>query len=103
MQIFTSLTNLFGTGPISPDTYAVARRKSVIDCVRDDLDNLMRVNMSAVGQEEASRLGRSSQPDGQDIVPAQCNADTATKLGLTQESVQAGTGGHATCRRSRPS
>ena len=63
------LTNLFGAGPISPDTYAVARRRSVIDCVREDLNNLRRVNMSSVGQEEARQLGRASSPDGQDDRP----------------------------------
>ena len=63
-QIFTKLTGLFGTGPISPDTYQAARRKSVIDCVREDLNNLMRRQHERVGQEEARRLGRAASPDG---------------------------------------
>ena len=82
MALFTNLTDLFGAGPIRRTRYAGARRKSVIDCVRDDLNNLMRVNMSRVGQEEALRLGRASHQTGK-IVTAQCSADTATKLGLT--------------------
>ena len=40
LPLFTKLTGLFGPGPISPDTHQAARRKSVIDCVREDLDNL---------------------------------------------------------------
>src|SRR6476620_6258531 len=39
--VYSSLTNLFTTGqPTNADTWAVARGKSVIDCVRDDLNRL---------------------------------------------------------------
>jgi Protein of unknown function (DUF1552) len=93
-QIFAGLTNLFGSGPISPDTYAVARRRSVIDCVRGDLDNLMRVNMSASDKRKLHDWAALLDQTGKTIVPAQCSADTATKLGLTQDSVaDASTGG----------
>ena len=40
MAVFSNLTNLFGPGPLTPDTYQVARGKSVIDCVREDLSGL---------------------------------------------------------------
>ena len=38
--LYNTLTGLFGSGPVDPnaDTYKVARGKSVIDCVRDDLN-----------------------------------------------------------------
>ena len=51
--IFNNLTNLFGDGTVSPDTYAVARGKSVIDVVREDLDTLKRVPDEHGGPAEA--------------------------------------------------
>src|SRR4029079_18960590 len=36
MPPFSKLPGLFGTGPMSPDTYKAARRGTVIDCVRED-------------------------------------------------------------------
>ncbi len=92
VSIFTSLTNLLGAGPISPDTYAVARRRGVIDCVREDLNNLRRVNMSSSDRKKLDAWADLLQQTGNTIVPAQCNADTASKLGLTAESVAATTG-----------
>ena len=93
MKLFTDLTNLFGAGPMSPDTYAVARRRSVIDCVRDDLNNLLRVNMSMSDQKKLRDWAELLHQTGKTIVPAQCNADTTSKLGLTTESVQAASPG----------
>jgi hypothetical protein len=86
-EIFTKLTGLFGPGPISPDTYQAARRKSVIDCVREDLNDLMRVDMSRSDKKKLSDWAELLNQTGK-IVTAQCDADTATKLGLTQQSVQ---------------
>jgi len=93
IDVFTNLTNLFGGGPMSPDTYAVARRRGVIDCVREDLNNLRRVNMSSADRHKLDAWADLLQQTGKAIVPAQCNADTASKLGLTAESVQALTSG----------
>jgi hypothetical protein len=45
-QIYSNLTNLFGKGPVSADIYKVARGKSVLDVVRDDLASLKWVPMS---------------------------------------------------------
>jgi hypothetical protein len=91
MKIFTDLTNLFGAGSTSPDTYAVARRRGVMDCVREDLNNLRRVNMSSSDRRKLDTWADLLQQTGNTIVPAQCTADTASKLGLTAESVQAAT------------
>jgi hypothetical protein len=44
-QAYTGLTGLFGSGStqqMNPDTYQVARGKSIIDVVKDDLDTLER-------------------------------------------------------------
>ncbi len=46
-EMFSSLTNLFGTGDaISPDTYQTVRGKSIIDVVKGDLATLQRFDMS---------------------------------------------------------
>jgi hypothetical protein len=87
LALFTKLTGLFGPGPLSPDSYQAARRKSVIDCVREDLDNLLRVDMSRSDKKKLSDWADLLNQTGK-IVTTECNADTATKLGLTQESVQ---------------
>ena len=104
VALFTKLTGLFGPGPISPDSYQAARRKGVVDCVREDLDNLMRVDMSRSDKKKLSDWAELLNQTGK-IVTTQCNADNATKLGLTQESVQAvnSTSSSWTSRSSRPS
>jgi hypothetical protein len=90
LTIFNNLTNLFGTGPISPDTYAMVRRRSVIDCVRDDLTRLLRVNMSMADKQKLRDWTELLHQTGNNVVvPAQCNVDTANQLGLTMASVQA--------------
>jgi hypothetical protein len=84
--IFASLTGLFGTGPVSPDSWMAQRRKTVIDCVRDDLNRLRSVNMSQADQRTLSAW-TDLLHDTSGTVINQCNADSATKLGLTDESV----------------
>ncbi len=88
-QIYNNLTNLFGQGAMSPDTYKVARGKSVIDIVRDDLSTLQRVNMSQADQKKlADWVELLHQTSG--AVTAQCTMDTATMLGVTSQAVQGG-------------
>ena len=88
LPIYTGLTNLFGAGSPSPDSYQVAAGKSIIDVVRDDLSNLQRVNMSGSDQKMLADwvdlLHQTSQ-----TVTSLCGADTATGLGLTSDTVQA--------------
>jgi hypothetical protein len=83
--VYNSLTGLFGTGTVNPDTYAVARGKSVIDCVRDDLSRLKSINMSSSDQQKLQTwtdllhyVGGSGGAAG-----AMCNMTTAQQLGLT--------------------
>ncbi|WP_437521981.1 DUF1552 domain-containing protein [Sorangium sp. So ce726] len=86
--IFTTLTGLFGQGSMSPDTYKVARGKSVIDIVRDDLARLQRVDMSRSDRQKLSAwVELLHQTTG--AVRAQCSAEIAAALGLTSASVQA--------------
>jgi hypothetical protein len=90
--IFTNLTNLFGAGPTSPDTYMALRRKTVLDCVRDDLDRLRSVKMSQSDQRALSAWADLLHDTSTTVINAQCSADTAASLGLTSDSVQAASG-----------
>jgi hypothetical protein len=87
LPIYTSLTNLFGAGAVSPDSYQAAAGKSIIDIVREDLNNLQRVNMSASDQKKLADwvdlLHETST-----TITSQCGADAAASLGLTSDSVQ---------------
>jgi hypothetical protein len=81
--VFSQLTNLFGTGTVNPDTYKVARGKSVIDCVREDLGRLNRMNMSSVDRQNLTRWTELLHYTGGTIsTGASCNMTTATQLGL---------------------
>lgn len=94
-QAFSGLTGLFRTdAPMSADTYATIRGKSVVDLVRDDLDTLERFDMS---QSDKMKLGAWKElldQTGTVIASAQCTADLGTMLGATQANVsQAAMGG----------
>ena len=54
MQIYSSLTNLFGSGSTSQDTWANASGSSIIDIISDDLGTLQKVNMSGSDQQKLS-------------------------------------------------
>jgi hypothetical protein len=86
-SIFNNLTNLFNEGDMTQDTYQVVSGKSVIDIVRDDLDTLMRVDMSQTDhqklQDWIDLLHETSR-----TVSAECTAETAEGLGLNSQTVQ---------------
>ncbi len=87
-QVWNSLTNLFGSGSMSSDTYAAVSGQSIVDIVRDDLSTLQRVNMSSSDQKKLNDwVDLLHQTSG--TMTAQCTEDTATGLGLTNQSVQA--------------
>jgi Protein of unknown function (DUF1552) len=54
MQIYSSLTNLFGKGTTSSDTWANASGNSIIDIISDDLATLQKVNMSGSDKQKLS-------------------------------------------------
>ena len=60
MPIFTSLTGLFTTRPITPGDFQALRRKTVIDCVRDDLNRLLGINMSLSDKKKRARRPRAA-------------------------------------------
>jgi hypothetical protein len=83
--VYSSLTNLFTTGtPMNADTYAVARGKSVIDCVRDDLNRLSGMNMSSSDKQLLTTWTDLLHYVGGTVsAGAMCNTTTAQQLGLT--------------------
>jgi len=94
MQIYSNLTKLFGTGPVNQHTYAVARGKSVIDVVRDDLNRLKSVNMSRSDQVKLQDwVDLLHYAGGTAVSSAQCSMDIATNtttgLGLTSSVLSA--------------
>ena len=96
MQIYSSLTNLFtsGTTTMTPDTYAVASGKSIIDIVRDDLTRLQGINMSGSDQQKLSDWVDLLHYTSQTVTAgAQCNTTSATTLGLSSSAVS-GAGGN---------
>jgi hypothetical protein len=84
-SIFSNLTNLFDDGAVTPDSYAVASGKSVIDIVREDIDNLARTPMSGSDQQKLSDWKDLLHQVG-GAVTAQCNEATAMGLGLTSQT-----------------
>jgi hypothetical protein len=92
-QVYNNLTNLFGAGAMTPDTYKVVSGKSVIDVVRDDLSTLQRVNMSRADKQKLSDWVDLLHQTTGAVMSAQCTADTATTLGVTSATVQAAAGG----------
>jgi hypothetical protein len=92
-QIFNNLTNLFGRGPMTADTYRMSRGRSVIDIVREDLNSLQRVPMSKSDQDKLKTWTELLHYTGSAVVGAQCTMDSATKLGLTSTTVGGSGGG----------
>ncbi len=91
LAVFNKLTGMFGDGEMSPDTYRVARGETVIDIVRDDLDTLMRVDMSATDKQKLQDWMDLLSQTTTNLPSAQCTAESAMALGLTSQAVnQAG-------------
>jgi hypothetical protein len=95
MQAFSGLTGLFEQdAPMSPDTYAAVRGKSIIDLVRDDLDTLERFDMSQSDKLKLAAWKEIVDQTGTVMASAACTADLAAMLGATEANVSAaGRGG----------
>lgn len=82
-----NLTGLFRPGDaLSPDSYQVARGKSLMDLVRSDLETLERFDMS---QSDTQKLQDWKDLLSQTVnahVSADCTADKAIEWGLTPAS-----------------
>ena len=87
-QAFSGLTGLFQKGvPMSADSYAAVRGKSVVDLVRDDLNTLARFDMSQSDKMKLEAWKALLDQTGTVIASGQCTQDTATLLGATQANV----------------
>ena len=97
--IYNQLTGLFGTAPTGTPTtpmadYHVMRGQSVIDLVKDELARYQKLKMSSADQKRLADwldLLRTTETGG--VTPASCNADAATKLGITTDTLKAASGG----------
>jgi hypothetical protein len=89
VQVFSMLTNLFGAGPPSPDSYQAIRGKSVIDLIRDDLDTLERFDMSRADRLKLEAWKAALDDAGTVMLADRCSAYTAALLGATEENVDA--------------
>ena len=93
-QVFSALTGLFGTGTMTPDTYASTRGKKVSDLVKGDLDALKRVDMSADDKNKIDVWESLLNSMGTVVTASnQCTMAVATQLGATQANVTAASGG----------
>jgi hypothetical protein len=87
-QIYNILTGLFGGGSMNPDTYRVARGKSVLDVVKNDLETLERFDMSQSDRRKLSAWKELLNQTGT-TVTTQCSPEVATAFGVTRANVDA--------------
>jgi hypothetical protein len=94
-QAFSGLTGLFRQAmPMTADSYAAVRGKSVIDLVRDDLDTLERFDMSQADKQKLESWKTLLNQTGKLIASGQCTMDLGNMLGASQANVsKAGRGG----------
>jgi hypothetical protein len=92
-NVYGGLTGLFGGGDPTEADYRVAQGKSIIDLVKDDLDTFKRLNMSSADQRRVDDWLSLLRETEQQVIPAACNAETATALGITDASVKEARGG----------
>ena len=85
----SSVTNLFNDGPLSPDSYELARGRSILDVVQDDLETLERFDMSRSDRDKLEAWKALLDETGTMLASAQCNAEVAAKLGATMENAAA--------------
>jgi hypothetical protein len=88
-EAFAAITGLFTGAPLTPDTYAVARGKSILDVVKDDLATLQRQDMSGADRRKLEDWKALLNQTGQVVSHEQCTTQLAASLGLTGASVDA--------------
>ena len=91
-QILSGLTGLFGGGggaPMSPDTYAAVRGKSILDLVKDDLETLERFDMSGEDRTKLEAWKALLDDTTGVVVSAACSEETAALIGATEANAAA--------------
>lgn len=86
-QVYASLTGLFTSGDMNPDTYRVVRGKSVLDVVKDDLATLERFDMSRADRMKLAAWKELLNQTTGPVTTSQCNPAGAALLGATRENV----------------
>jgi len=90
VEAFSALTGLFRDGSVSSrDEYEMVRGKSVVDIVKTDLETLERYDLSAQDRRKLEAWKELLHETGGVMSSAQCNAERAGMLGLTEASVSA--------------
>jgi hypothetical protein len=94
-QVFSALTGLFTSGaPMSADTYASTRGKKICDLVKDDLETLKRIDMSADDKNKLAMWESLCNDMGTVVTTSNmCTSAAATNLGATQANVNAASQG----------
>jgi hypothetical protein len=94
-QAFSGLTGLFKTGtPMTPDSYAAIRGKSIVDLIKDDLSTLERVDMSMADKQKLAAWKALLAQTGTVVTGGQCSAELGMTLGATSANAsKAGSGG----------
>jgi hypothetical protein len=89
-QLFSLLTGVLdGGSALTPDSYAAARGKSVLDLVMDDLDTLGRFDMSQADKNKLEAWKALLDDTGRALGGLRCNAQTAEAIGATQANIDA--------------
>jgi len=88
-ELLGTLTGLFQGGAVSPDTYDTIRGKSVLDLVEQDLETLERADMSQADKNKLDAWKQLLHETTQAMIPEACNEDTASRLGISQETLDA--------------
>ncbi len=86
---FAALTGLFQGGSVSPDSYEVARGKSVVDLVKHDLESLERVDMSSADKQKLAAWKELLHDTTGPILRGGCTPEFAEALALTSTTTAA--------------
>ncbi|RYZ02707.1 MAG: DUF1552 domain-containing protein [Myxococcales bacterium] len=90
-EALAAITGLFTGAPLTPDSYAVARGKSILDVVQDDLATLARKDMSEADRRKLGDWKELLHQTGQGVSYEQCTTQLAPSLGLTEATLEAAT------------
>jgi hypothetical protein len=91
-QVMSALTGLFGTGTMTTATYASTRGKRITDCVKDDLAQFERQDMSAEDKNKVAIWKSLLNDMGTIVTSNQCTADLANMIGWNSTNVGKATG-----------
>src|SRR5690606_37176360 len=90
-NVYGRLTGMFGgatgTGGSTDADYRVSRGNSIIDLVRDDLQGFKAQSLSSSDKKRVDDWLELLRETEQLIVPAACDLETATALGISDAAI----------------